>query len=247
VQPPTATNTVDQQHCVIATVTDSFGNAVPGVTVLFRVTGANARSGSAVTDANGRATFCYTGTFPGADTITATADANGNGVADATEPKGTATKTFVLPPSTCGEVEGKGSIVTPGGKGEFKFEAEADSPSRVEGKVRFHDTGAKKILVSTRLDSLVIVGSSHAEIFGRGRVNGGAEQVFRVDVDHTAADDTFRIHWAGYAAGGKVVKGEIEVESEACGDDDEDDEHEYEERGDGHKALTFPMGDRSAR
>jgi Mg-chelatase subunit ChlD len=87
--PPTATNTVDTQHCVTATVRDAFGNPVPGVTVQFTVTGANAASGTATTAANGRATFCYTGVNPGLDTITAQVPG--------TTARGVATKTWILP------------------------------------------------------------------------------------------------------------------------------------------------------
>lgn len=70
-EPPTAQNVVLTQHCVTATVRDAFGNRVPNVLVQFTVSGANSASGTATTDANGQATFCYTGTNVGADLITA--------------------------------------------------------------------------------------------------------------------------------------------------------------------------------
>jgi hypothetical protein len=93
--PNAATNPVNAQHCVTATVQDSAGNPVPGVTVRFSVTGANSAGGPAKTDANGQATFCYTGTNAGQDTISAFADTNNNGTQDPGEPGGTATKTWV--------------------------------------------------------------------------------------------------------------------------------------------------------
>ena len=98
--PPTATNRAGEQHCVTATVTDSAGNPVPGVTVQFSVTGANTASGtgSSPTDANGKAEFCYTGTAVGNDTISAFADTNNNGRQDADEPGGTARKTWTPAP-----------------------------------------------------------------------------------------------------------------------------------------------------
>jgi hypothetical protein len=52
-------------------------------------------SGTATTDANGQAPFCYTGPqLRGADTITAYADTDTNNVQDAGEPGGSATKTW---------------------------------------------------------------------------------------------------------------------------------------------------------
>jgi hypothetical protein len=102
--PPAATNEVNSQHCVTATVTDAFGNPTPGVRVRFSVTGANPTSGSDVTDAAGKAEFCYTGILAGADLIRAFADTNDNGTRDLTtvppEPEGEAEKTWTAPPST---------------------------------------------------------------------------------------------------------------------------------------------------
>ena len=94
-QPPTATNTAGQQHCVTATVKDRFGNPTPGVVVTFSVSGANPTTGAATTDASGQARFCYVGTKAGTDTITAFVDTNANGMADTGEPSAQATKTYI--------------------------------------------------------------------------------------------------------------------------------------------------------
>jgi protocatechuate 3,4-dioxygenase beta subunit len=92
--PETATNQVGVEHCVTAHVTDADGAPVPDVTVDFSVSGANSASGQATTDANGDATFCYTGTNAGVDTITATAEGGSN-------PSDTATKKYTPgPPAT---------------------------------------------------------------------------------------------------------------------------------------------------
>jgi len=72
--PPTATNDVGDQHCVTATLLDGTLAPIPGATIDFTVTGANPTTGSAVTDANGEAQLCYTGTNAGPDTIVATWD-----------------------------------------------------------------------------------------------------------------------------------------------------------------------------
>jgi hypothetical protein len=50
------------------------------------------------------------------------------------------------------------------------------------------------------IDAVIIIDSSHAEILGTWKVNGGAPQPFRVDITHTAAGEMFSISWAGYAA-----------------------------------------------
>ena len=70
--PKTATNTINTQHCVTATVKDQHNAAVVGVRVDFTVTGVNPTTGFTNTAADGTAQFCYTGTNTGDDTITAT-------------------------------------------------------------------------------------------------------------------------------------------------------------------------------
>jgi len=102
--PAADTNPLGTQHCVTAHVEDAFGNATPGITVRFSVTGVGSGSGSATTNAAGDAQFCYTGPLApvGMDTITAFADTDGDGVDDgASEPDAQATKQWidVTPPS----------------------------------------------------------------------------------------------------------------------------------------------------
>ncbi|MBA3309629.1 MAG: Ig-like domain-containing protein, partial [Nocardioidaceae bacterium] len=95
VTPATDTNAVGEQHCVTATARTASGRTVAGVTVFFRVAGANAATGVVATDASGQAVFCYTGTNAGTDTITATADADKDGTPENSEPTGTATKIYL--------------------------------------------------------------------------------------------------------------------------------------------------------
>jgi uncharacterized protein (DUF2141 family) len=82
---------VNSQVTITATLTDSGGHAVPNTKVYFTVTGANTASGSATTDANGKATFSYTGTHTGADAVQAFADFNGNGTQNSGEPTSSTT------------------------------------------------------------------------------------------------------------------------------------------------------------
>ena len=78
---------------------------VDGEDVGFTVTGANPTSGSAVTDLTGAATFTYTGTNPGTDTITAFLDTDGDGAQDPDETvMDTATKEWINAPPDCSNV-----------------------------------------------------------------------------------------------------------------------------------------------
>lgn len=65
--------TVGQTETVAALVQNSDGSNAAGVTVAFTVSGANAASGTAITNQNGIATFSYVPSAAGTDTITATA------------------------------------------------------------------------------------------------------------------------------------------------------------------------------
>jgi hypothetical protein len=217
--PATATNTVGTSHTVTATVTQDT-NPVSGVMVSFSVTGSVTIGGSCTTDSNGRCTFTYSGpAFPGADVITAYPDVNGNGTRDADELTATATKTWVLPASTCGETHGAGAIKTATGFGLFVFAARSDGAGHVAGRGAYYDTGTKQRLLFSQVTALVVVDST-AQLYGMGRVDGGPLQPFRIDVTDTATTETFGIAWAGYVASGPVLKGKVEVEP--CGADADD-------------------------
>ena len=224
-EPPAATNTVGQTHCVTATVVDEFGNPTPDIVVRFSVSGAHSTSGSAATDRNGQVTFCYVGGFPGADTIYAYADTNGNGEQDEDERnEGTAEKTWVPPASSCGEVDGEGKLST-NSRASFELEVSNEDDEGPEGEVFYRDRTAGLTFRSTRIDALVISGNK-ATILGRGKADGIDVQ-FRLDV--TDKPDTFKIQLSnGYTAGGNVKDGGVDIEREPCdddaGDDDDDDD-----------------------
>jgi len=61
----------------VATVASQGGSPAAGISVTFSATGANSSSATAATDANGHATFTYTGTARGTDTIQASTTAGG--------------------------------------------------------------------------------------------------------------------------------------------------------------------------
>ena len=93
--PSDATNDVGTTHTVTANVTDRNG-PVAGASVLFTVTGANTASGTGTTDTSGNASFTYTGTAAGDDTITACYDKDNSGTCDSGEPTATATKHWIV-------------------------------------------------------------------------------------------------------------------------------------------------------
>jgi RHS repeat-associated protein len=72
-RPDTATNPLGALYTATAVATDASGEPLPNVTVRFTVlSGPNAgRTGQAVTDASGMATFSYTSTQAGLDTLRA--------------------------------------------------------------------------------------------------------------------------------------------------------------------------------
>ena len=97
--PATETATVNTNHCVTATATNENNEAVEGVRIDFKVTGANSAEESIFANSKGEATFCYTGTHAGKDTITATV-----GLITAT-----AEKTWEEPTCVAPEVDGTAS------------------------------------------------------------------------------------------------------------------------------------------
>lgn len=68
-------------HTVTATLLEQ-GTALPGATITFNVTGANAGGGTGVTDAAGQTTFTWSGE-EGDDIVSACYDADGNGSCEA--------------------------------------------------------------------------------------------------------------------------------------------------------------------
>jgi hypothetical protein len=109
--PLTATNTIGEDHTVTATVSDLAGDPVAGAEVSFEVTaGPNAGdTGAGTTDANGQASFTYTGDGgTGTDTIEAcftpvqeTPEVSAAALQQLPEPEcATASKTWVEPEAT---------------------------------------------------------------------------------------------------------------------------------------------------
>ena len=211
--PPAATNPVDTEHCVTATVQDASGNAVANVVVRFEVSGSVETSGSATTDANGEATFCYDGPpLPGADTITAFADTDNNNVQDPGEPIGVATKTWVVPVTTprCEITNGGWIIAANGDRATFGGQAKANESGETQGQQEYLDHGPAQRLKLQSINVLAIVcdGSTRASIFGQATINGSGLFNYRIDLqDLGKGQDTYQLFLDSYNSGAQPLGG----------------------------------------
>jgi hypothetical protein len=212
--PVADTNVVGTMHTVTATVKDASGQPVPNVDVRFTVNGSVNTSGPCTTDASGQCSFGYTGpSLPGADLITAHADSDGDGVQDAGEPTGAATKAWVLPTSTPGQASGGGNIEVAGNRIAFGFSARSGD-NGFEGSCNVVDQAAGVMVRCTDVTALVISGNA-ATVFGNANVNGVAT-TYRIDAvdnaDPGRGADTFSIHTAtGYSRSGVLTGGNVQV------------------------------------
>ena len=211
-------NPVDAQHCVTATVTDAFGNPTPNIVVRFSVSGSVTTSGQRTTDANGQATFCYTGpALPGSDVITAYADTNNNSVQDAGEPSDRATKLWVLPQSTLGCMITDGGRITAsnGDKSTFGSVAMVSStaPATTSGAQEYQDHGPTTNLnVHSTAVLAVVCSGNKAGVFGTATINGSGSYNYRIDLTDNAEPgagaDKYRIRLAtGYDSGEQTLAG----------------------------------------
>ena len=205
--PKTATNVVDAQHCVTATVVDQFGNPVPNSQVTFAVTGSVTTGGTVATNASGQAQFCYTGPgLPGADVITATA-------AGGTNPTDTAAKTWVIPPNNAACKVTYGGLITAanGDKATFGGNAKGSGPA---GQEEYQDHGPAVVINVHSINVLAVTCSADgttASIFGKATINGSGSFDYRIDVKdlgEPGTTDTYRIRLSnGYDSGEKVISG----------------------------------------
>jgi hypothetical protein len=213
--PPTAINDVGTTHTVTAKATTAGGAAAPGFTVYFTVSGSISTSGQCTTDAQGQCTFTYSGPqLPGADLITGCADTNRNGRVDTGEPCGEATKVWMLPATTPGEVTGGGWISKIGGEVAFGFNARSKTAGgSAEGQCNVVDRATKTHIKCLSVDTLVVT-PTHATLFGKATVDGVATG-YRIDVDdlgEPGTADTFKILTdSGYVAAGTLQGGNIQI------------------------------------
>lgn len=217
--PAAAVNPVGTNHALTATATNASGAGVSGAFVYFDVTadGANVLSTRTQTNASGQATLLYQGPeWPRNDAIRACVDRDDNGRIDPTDPCAAATKEWVFPASTPGSSTGGGQLLdamtqTDGIVFGFNFKGDAGGPKGsclVNDKAR--DTTVKCLEVLS-----YVQGANEATVYGTAEVNG-APSYFKLvlmdnDTSGAGADVFTIITQSGYAAGGLVTQGNIQV------------------------------------
>lgn len=218
-EPKADTNEVASEHCVTATVKDASGNPVPDVIVRFTVTGSASTSGSRTTGSDGKAELCYTGpAFPGADTIRAFADTDGDNTQDPGEPFDTAAKAWVLPASTplCEVTITNGGRITAtnGDRATFGGNAKVSAAGSPKGQEEYTDHGPAQRLKVKSTSILAVTCSQdrrEATIFGRATINGSGSHLFRIrvtDNGEPGRNDIYGILLStGYFSGDKRLEG----------------------------------------
>jgi CSLREA domain-containing protein len=216
--PRAALNEVGSVHTVTADVA-TVGvspHALAGVTVRFAVQGSVTAMSSCTTGVNGECTFSYMGpATPGSDLISAYPDTNGNGIQDAVEVGDAVTKVWIAPAVTAGQVTGGGQTSNFGGDDliAFGFNAQSDGVNS-KGTCTVEDRASGTSIKCLNVTSLAVTGT-HAVIRGNGTING-VPTTYRIEVDDLrepgAGSDRFTIETgSGYAAGGVLQKGNIQI------------------------------------
>jgi hypothetical protein len=213
--PPADVNPVGSQHAVTAIATTATSGPAEGVKIRFSVLGASDAQGSCTTDAQGQCTFTYTGPeLPGADLITGCADNDDSGTIDPGEPCGEATKIWMMPATTPGQVTGGGWITVDGNRVSFGFNAQSDAAAgTAKGNCNVIDHATRTQIKCKTVDSLVVT-PTHATFFGQATVDGTTTN-YRIDVDdlgEPGTADTFKIQTdGGYTAAGTLRGGNIQI------------------------------------
>jgi hypothetical protein len=207
--PSSAANEVGTSHTVTAyAATEDQTQTANDATVRFSVSGSHEASGVCITDFFGECTFTYQGpTFPGADVISAYVDVNNNGVQDAGEPTASATKEWVLPGSTSGQVSGSGQV----GSLAFDFNARSDRGVLKGGcSVVVGKTMIKCLDVTSYVQS-----GNTTTVYGHARIDGSPTLYKITATDNGrpgAARDVFRIETSsGFTGGGVLTAGNVQV------------------------------------
>jgi hypothetical protein len=103
------------------------------------------------------------------------------------------------------------------GAGKIRFDFTAQykrGTTGPKGHLNYDDRAAAIAFRSTAITSVIISGN-RATVLGRGMVNG-TEVQFRAeiaDLGEPGSSDFFRISWSGYAAGGTIAGGNVQIHS----------------------------------
>ena len=177
-----ATAAVNSTQSITATLQDTEGNDISGIAVHFTVTGVNPTSGTKTTDGNGQATFSYTGTHAGVDTIKAWADVNKDSTQNKNDPNATTTITWSTSSVTLSPVNpttpiGASQTITATVKG-------ANNAVLANVTVRFKVTGVNPTTGNQTTDS-----NGQAAFSYVGTHTGIDTVTVYADIDNDAAQD----------------------------------------------------------
>ncbi len=100
VQPVTQTHRVSETGTVTVTATDTVGTPYANRPLVYKIDGANPKSGSVTTNSSGVATVSYVGTAPGVDTMQMFLDLAGTGSQTTQDPASAAQLTWEPAPPT---------------------------------------------------------------------------------------------------------------------------------------------------
>lgn len=213
--PAAAVNPVATSHTVTATAGNASGVGIARARVYFDVTadGSPVASFQCVTNASGQCSFLYEGPeFPRADAITACVDRDDSGSIDPTDPCAAATKEWVLPASTPGSSNGGGQFIDASTDDDinFAFNFKSDA-GRTKGSCHVNDRALGTTVKC--LDVLAYVqGKGEATVYGTAEVNGVPGYYKIVLTDGAPGSDSFSIiTQGGYAAGGEVAEGNVQI------------------------------------
>jgi hypothetical protein len=100
IQPVTQTHTVGETGTVTVTATDTGGTPYAGRPLVYKIDGANPKTGSVTTNGSGQAVISYVGTAPGPDTMQMFLDLAGTGTQQPQDPASAAQLTWNPAPPT---------------------------------------------------------------------------------------------------------------------------------------------------
>src|SRR5437879_2980054 len=151
------------------------------------------------------------------------ADTNNNGVQDAGEPGGAATKTWVLPVTTplCTITITNGGWITAanGDMSTFGGNAMSSATRQTTGQEQYQDHGPVQPMNVHSINVLAIVcdGTTQASIYGQATINGSGSFFYRINVQDLGepglGKDTYWIILEnGYNSGQKTLQcGNVQI------------------------------------
>jgi HD superfamily phosphohydrolase YqeK len=214
--PESVLATVGTEQSIAAAATYE-GQAVPGVTLLWSISGVSNMGADCTTDSSGRCSFAYTGPdVPGTDTVRVCGDTNFNRTPDPDEPCGEATVGWIAPVSSV-KATGSGEIANAAGLAKITFAFDVKSNERgAKGSCQIVDaTAGVDLTIQCIGVSSVERSGNHVTFTGDASI-GGVAGTYGIYVEDNGTPgkgrDRFQIQTStGYSASGVLVAGNIRV------------------------------------